>query len=169
MILVLVRLVHLLLGVFWGGTVLFAALYLMPSVGEAGPAGGQVMKQLMKRGYLGAMTLVGLVTVLTGVYVLWSVSGGFGSDFMGSARGIVLSSGGLTGVLALGVLAHVSRPTARKIGEVAQRMAATDGPPADDDAAEMARLSAKARRALNVVFVLMLVTLACMAYGAHGA
>jgi uncharacterized membrane protein len=169
MSLVMIRLIHVLLGIFWGGTVIFVTIYLMPSIRAAGPAGGKVMAQLMKRGYLGAITLVGLFTVLTGVYVLWSVSSGFHSDFMGSVRGIVLSTGGLTGFLALGVLAHMSRPTARKLGVVAQRMSAGEGPPSEEDVAEMARLQGKLGLALTITFVLMVITLVTMTFGAHGA
>ena len=169
MSLVIIRLVHVLFGIFWGGAVIFAAFYLMPAVKDAGPAGSQVMAQLMKRGYLGAMTLVALVTVVTGGYALWLVSGGFGPDFMGSGRGIMLSTGGLTGFLALGVLAHMSRPTAKKISAIAQRVAASGAPPSDEDAAEIARLQAKAGLALNITLVLIVITLVCMTFGSHGA
>lgn len=169
MTLVLIRLLHVLLGVFWGGTVLFAMLFLDPSTREAGPAGGQVMQQLMKRGYMGTMILVGLFTVLTGVYVLWAVSGGFDASFMGSFKGIILSTGALTGILALGVGAHFSRPTARKMGVVAQRVASAEGAPNPDDVAEMARLRGRLTVAIRILGVLMALTLVLMAYGAHGA
>jgi hypothetical protein len=123
----------------------------------------------MKRGYMGTMILVGLFTVLTGGYVLWAVSGGFDASFMGSFKGIMLSTGGLTGVLALGVGAHVSRPTARKMAAVAQKVAAAEGAPDPADVAEMDRLRGKLTLALRILGALMIVTLVAMTYGAHGA
>ena len=127
------------------------------------------MQQLIKRGYMGTMVLVGLFTVLTGSYVLWAVSGGFDASFMGSLKGIMLSTGGLTGILALGVGAHVSRPTVRKMGVVAQRVMSAEGAPDPDDVAEMGRLRSKLTLALRILGVLMVITLVAMAYGAHGA
>jgi len=169
MTLMMIRLLHVLLGVFWSGAVLFLMLFLDPATRAAGPAGGQVMQQLQKRGFVGTLVLVGLVTVLTGVYVLWSVSGGFESAYMGSLRGIMLSTGALTGLLALGTGAHVSRPTVRKLGVVAQRVASAEGAPDPDDLAEMARLRARLTLAVRIAGVLLAITLVTMVYGAHGA
>ena len=81
MTLVLIRLLHVLLGVFWGGAVLFLMFFLDPATRAAGPAGGQVMQELQKRGFINVLLLVGLTTVLTGFYVLWAVSGGFDAPF----------------------------------------------------------------------------------------
>ena len=169
MTLVLIRLLHVLLGVFWGGAVLFLMFFLDPATRAAGPAGGQVMQQLQKRGFTGTLVLVGLATVLTGFYVLWAVSGGFDAPFMGSGRGIVLSTGALTGLLALATGAHVSRPTVRKLGVVAQRVASAEGAPDPDDLAEMERLRARLTLAVRIAGVLLVITLATMVYGAHGA
>lgn len=168
MSLVLIRLVHVLLGIFWGGTVLFAMFYLDPAARAAGPAGGKVMQQLMKRGYMGAMTLIGLVTVLTGLYVMWRISGGFDPAYMGSVRGILISTGMLTGIGVLGVLAHMSRPTSKKLAAVAQRVATVEGEPDPADLAEMQRLRDKLTLALRIAGVLMAITLVCMAVGSHG-
>jgi len=169
MSLVIVRSIHVLLGIFWGGSVLFAMLYLDGATKDAGPAGGKVMQQLQKRGYMSRLLLVGATTVVTGAYVLWSVSGGFDPAFMGSLRGIVVSTGALTGFLVLGVLGHMSLPTARKMGVVAQRVAAAESAPDPDDLAELARLRAKLSLALRIAGVLMAVTLVAMTVGAHGA
>lgn len=165
---VMIRLVHVLLGIFWGGTVLFSMLYLDPATKAAGPAGGEVMQQLQKRGYLGAMILVGTITVITGTYLLYALIGTMGSSFMGTTRGILLSTGALTGFLTLAVVGSFSRPTARKMKVVAERMAESDGAPNPDDVAEMARLRARVTLGLRMGGVLMAVTLGAMVFGAHG-
>jgi uncharacterized membrane protein len=169
MSLVLIRLLHVLLGIFWAGSVLVSMLYLQPATEEAGPAGGEVMQQLQKRGFLGASLLAGLFAVLTGGYVLWKVSGGFDPSYMGSLRGIMLSTGGLTGLLALAVGAHVSRPTARKLGVVAERVAAAAGNPDPEDVVMMTRLRRRGTVALRIAGVLVVITLVTMTYGAHGS
>ena len=42
-----IRILHVVIGAFWVGAVLFIAAFLAPSVRAAGPAGGAVMQQLM--------------------------------------------------------------------------------------------------------------------------
>ena len=49
-LLIVLRLLHIVLGVFWVGAVVFIAFLLFPSVRESGPAGGAVMQRLMGRG-----------------------------------------------------------------------------------------------------------------------
>lgn len=161
------RAVHVLLGSFWVGTVLFAMLYLDPAVREAGPDGGRVMGILLRRGYLRTILLVGAVVVLSGVYLLWTVSGGFSAGFMGSPSGILLSTGGLAGILALLVGAHVSLPTARKLGELGRQMADSEGAPEQGDLEEMSRLQRKLTRALRTAGILLLVAILSMALGPH--
>lgn len=167
MTLAIVRALHVLLGVFWGGTLLFVMFFLNPAVRSVGPAGGKVMQELQKRGHITTMLIVGTLTVLTGIYVLWAVSGGFG-PYMGTPQGIVLSTGGLTGILVLVGLAHMIRPTMKKLGPVAQRVQAAEGEPDAEDVAEVQRLQGKLTRTIKVMGVLMIVTLVLMAWGAHG-
>jgi uncharacterized membrane protein len=169
MSLIAIRFLHVVLGIFWAGAVLFIMLFLDPATREAGPAGGQVMQRLYKRGYMGTLALVGLFTVVSGIYVLWVVSGGFDAVFMGSLRGITLSMGMLMGILALGVAAHLARPAARKMDAVAERVAAAGGSSDPDDVAELARLGSRLTLATRILGVLLALTLVAMVLGAHGA
>jgi hypothetical protein len=162
-----IRVVHVVLGAFWVGAVLFAALFLDPVVRELGPVGGRVMGILQRRGYVKTMLAVGVTTVLTGVYLLWRISGGFSADYMGMRAGILLSSGGLAAILALVVGSTVTRPTAAKLGAIASRVAGTGAPPSADDAAQIAVLQRRMTVALRTVAVLLLVALAAMALGPH--
>jgi len=114
------------------------------------------------------MILIGTITVITGTYLLYALIGAMGSSFMGTTRGIALSMGALTGFLTLGVVGSFSRPTARKMKVVAERMAESDGAPNPDDIAEMARLRARVTLGLRMGGVLMAVTLVAMVFGAHG-
>ena len=77
------------------------------------------MQALMKKGMPRMLTVVGLFTILTGIYLLWELSGHFSGTFMGSGSGILLSTGALFGLIALLIGVHVSRPTVNKLGEIA--------------------------------------------------
>lgn len=164
---VVLRGAHVLLAAFWAGTLFFAVIFLDPSVREAGPEGGKVMQILLRRGYLGAMLTVGALTVLSGIYLLWRISGGFGAPYMGSLGGILASVGGLAGVVALSAGFFVSRPAARAMGEVGARIARSEGAPAPEDLAELERLRNRLTTALRVAGVLLFVAVVAMTVGAH--
>jgi uncharacterized membrane protein len=161
------RVVHVLLGVFWAGAVFFLMLFLEPAVREAGPAGGKVMASVQRRGFTRVLSLVGLFNLLTGVYLLWAISGGFSNGFMGSRSGILLSTGMLAGILALGVGIHMTKPTAERLVSLGSHLAALEGPPSPDDLAEMDRLRGKLRAALRIGSALLLGALVLMALGPH--
>jgi len=42
----ILRVIHILLGIFWVGTALFFVLFFEPTIRAAGPAGGAVMGRL---------------------------------------------------------------------------------------------------------------------------
>lgn len=162
-----VRVLHVLFGVFWAGAVFFSALFLDPAVREAGPEGGKVMGVLQRRGWMNAVLTMGTLTVLTGVYLLWVMSGRFSPGFMGSRPGILLSTGMLAGLLTLGIGMGLSLPTAKKVGALSARLAAAGGPPSAEDLAELARLRGRMTRLLRTVAVLLAVAVVTMALGPH--
>jgi hypothetical protein len=162
-----VRVTHVLLGVFWAGSVLMLTLFILPAVEASGPAGGTVMQALTKRAMPRVLTFVGLFTILTGIYLLWQLSAHFSGAFMGSSSGILLSTGALFGLIALLIGVHVSRPAVNKLGEVGARVAASGTPPSAEDMAEMARLRARLGTATRLMAVALVVTVICMALGPH--
>lgn len=112
--LLLARLLHIVVGVFWGGAVFFAALLLVPAVRDAGPEGGKVMGALVKRGLLNVLPASGIVTVLSGIWLYWKVSAGFNPDYMGSRPGMVYGLGMITALIALAIGVLVMRPAVIK-------------------------------------------------------
>jgi uncharacterized membrane protein len=161
------RVIHVLFGVFWAGATFMIALFLEPTVREAGPAGGAVMGGMVRRGYTKFISVVALVSVLTGLWLMWRLSGHFSSGFMGSRRGILLSIGMLAGLLALGTGVHMVRKAVTRLAEIGGRVAASGAPPNPEDQAEMARLQGKVRTATRITAVLLLVAVVTMALGPH--
>lgn len=97
------RVVHMVLGVFWVGTLMFSALFLLPAIRDAGPDGAKVAAGLMRRRFLDVLPAAAAVTVLSGFWLYWRVSAGFSSGYMGSSPGMAYGLGGLAAVLALGL------------------------------------------------------------------
>jgi hypothetical protein len=160
----LLRLVHILFGVYWAGTIFFFATYLEPTLRALGPDGGKVMIEMFRRRYLTVLPVAATLTVLSGVWLLSITSGGFDPVFMGSRMGVTLSVGGLAAIGALLIGVFVMRPAAMRIWGIARAM-----PTLTDDAtraarmAEMTALRARTQASARIIFVLLLVAVVTMA------
>src|SRR4029079_14921454 len=95
--LLLARLIHVVTGVFWAGTISFNATYLFPSLRDAGPDAAKVAAGLMKRRCLGVLPAGALLTILSGLWLYWTDSAG-STAFMRSGTGMAFGTGA---VLAL--------------------------------------------------------------------
>jgi hypothetical protein len=163
-LIVLLRLVHIVLGIFWAGTIFFFVTFLEPSVRGAGPEGGKVMFQLFSRRYLDILPVIAALTILSGVWLMWKVSAGFTPTWMGSRLGIVLSLGGTAALLGFIVGFAMMRPAAQRIFAIMQAM-----PQTADEAArqslmsEMAGLRARTKSSARLVAVLLLIASVAMA------
>lgn len=161
---ILLRIIHVVCGTFWVGAVFMTVLFLIKALADVGPAGGQVMGALIKRRYFDILPAIALVTVLSGIDLLRRVSGGFGSEYMGSRTGIVLSVGAVAGFLALAIGVLISRPaTLGAAGLMGKAASMPDGPEKGALMAQVAARRARGMMSLYVVAVLLFVAVTCMA------
>jgi hypothetical protein len=159
----LFRLVHIVAGVFWVGSVLFIAWYLAPTIRALGPAGGPVMDHLTRVRKMSVGLIVGmLLTVVSGVFLLRLDSAGLQGAWFRSGPGMTFSIGGLLAVVSglLGIL--VSSPTAKRLGALAAAMRGAT-PPTPDQSQEFQRLQARLSIAGRVNAVLLMLATAAMA------
>lgn len=164
---IILRLVHILGGIFWVGATLFLAYFLMPAARAAGPSAGAVMSQLMERRRLQLWINVAMTLAILAGIALYAIDsrisgGGFGR----SATGMTLGVGALLAVAAAGVGGAVGRPTGRKLGEIARRMQEAQrvgGPPPPELVAEAQPLQEKLSRALTIMSWLLVLSATTMA------
>ncbi len=161
------RTVHVLGAVFWAGATFLLLFFLEPAARDSGPAGREVLGNMVRRGYSGFVANVALVTILTGFWLIWRMSGHFSPAFMGSTAGMLLSVGMLTGVLALGTGVHMVRRPTRKLAELGGRIATAGAAPTPEELAELTRLQDKIRTSIRITAVLLLITVVTMALGPH--
>jgi uncharacterized membrane protein len=161
------RVVHVLLAAFWAGSVFLMAIFLVPAVEEAGPAGGTVMQALTRRRMPRILIWTGVLTILTGLYLLWQLSHHFTASFMGSSSGILLSVGALLGIIALFVGVHMSKPAVDKLGALGAKVAGSGAPPTPEDLAQMERLRGRLKLATRLMAAMLAIALVCMALGPH--
>ena len=112
--LLVMRLLHIGTGVFWAGTLMFNAAFLMPAFRDAGPDGAKVAAALARRRFMDIMPWIAALTIVSGIWLFWFDSVGFRPPFMRSRMGISLGVGALAAVIAFVLGVAVMRPAMNK-------------------------------------------------------
>lgn len=159
----LLRLLHIVIGVFWVGAVTFIAFFLIPSLRAVGPAGGAVMEQLTARRMPLWLMGAGILTVLSGFGLYWHDSAGFSSTWLASGPGRTFGFGAVMALIAVVVGMAVNSPVASRLGGLGTRIKAAGRPPSPDELAEMQRLQQRLARASVLAALLLLLAAAAMA------
>jgi hypothetical protein len=162
-LMLIARILHIGLGVFWAGALVFMAVFLEPSVRGAGPDGAKVMQQMMKRGLLNVMPVVAFLTIVSGVTLYWLIDSTF-RLWMYSAYHFALAAGGVIAIVAFAIGVLVMRPAALRAAAIGQGAAQLpEGPERDGKMAEVQALRRRSAVAGRVVAVLLSVTVITMA------
>jgi uncharacterized membrane protein len=136
-------LLHVLFGILWAGGGITLGVFIVPSVLEAGPAGGAVMAGAVRRRMAVVLTMSAALVVLTGVRLFMLR---FSTAWLGSPEGIVLTLGALLGLGAFALAVFVQRPAVTKLAAIAAEIARAGGPPTPAQTSTLRGLQQKLRR-----------------------
>jgi uncharacterized membrane protein len=134
------RLVHIVLGIVWVGSGIFAAFFLIPALANNRALMAPVMEGLQRRRVFIIVPTAGLLTILAGIRLLWIDSAGFAESYMQTGPGRTFSIGGTAAIIALLLQVFVARPAGVRLGAIAAQLAASP------TAADRDRLSARTER-----------------------
>jgi hypothetical protein len=160
--LLLLRLVHILGGIFWVGSGLFTAFFLMPVLGQAGSAAAPVMIGLQKRRMMTIMPIVALLTILSGIRLMMVTSNGFSRDYFVLASGKTYAMSGILAIVSLLLGLIVARPAATRMMELS-RMVASAETDRQRLGAEIRALQRRAAYSSTIAIALLLLSAAGMA------
>jgi uncharacterized membrane protein len=166
-LLIVLRIVHVVGGVFWAGAILFVVHFLEPAVRDAGPDGAKVMQALGKRRYLEVVPTVAAFTLLSGYALYWRTFGRLHPGPGASGPELALGLGGLASLVAFVIGVSLLRPSALRIGVLGAEMAEV---PDEKKAAlqeEIGRLRLRMRRSGRWVGALLGVAILSMAVGRY--
>ena len=158
---VVLRLLHIVGGSVWVGSVVFTAFFLMPSIAAAGPGGGAVMRELGQRKIPQFMMSLMAVTLLSGVGLMGVIASRSDGTWFSSPTGRLISFGAALAIIASIYGAVVNRPTGMRMQKLGAEMGS--GQPTPAQAAEMKQLQSKLLRASQIVAVTLLIVVAAMA------
>lgn len=161
-VIIVLRIVHIVLGVFWVGTIFFVVTFLAPSVQALGAQGAPLMQQLLQRRYFTILPLIAALTIVAGLLLYWRDSAGFTGDWMGTRSGMVLGTGGVLSVVAFVIGVFLMRnPTLKALALAPKAQQLADG--REREAAMQEIQALRQRAATSARWVAALLALATLA------
>ena len=162
---VIFRLVHIVAGVFWVGSVFLLVTQIQPTAAAIAPAGAPFMAELLgKRRLVQRIIGMGVVTVVAGLFLYWRdwhVYSSFG-DWIGSTFGVTLTVGAIAAIAALAIGIAVTRPKVEQMLALMRQIGASEGAPAPELVAQLGAIQARLRLAARLSLALLVVAVLAM-------
>jgi uncharacterized membrane protein len=162
------RIFHIGAGIAWVGSVYFLVVFVQPTSEAIGPAAAPFMNELLgARKLVDRIIALAAVTILAGLILYlkdMDLAGGFG-DWIGTARGVVFTIGGVAAILAVAIGIFGTRPAVQRLLAVGRQVGpATQGggSPPPELAAEVTVLQGKLRGLARASFGLLVVAVLAM-------
>jgi hypothetical protein len=163
-ILNLLRFVHVVAGILWGGAAISYLFFVKPSVTAIGAAGPQFMKNLMeRRKYPIFMMSTSLMTVLSGAALYWMLSGGLSLTWVISGPGLGFTIGSVAALIAFLVGTFGIGPTAGQMGALGGQIAASGKGPTPEQVTQMETLEKRLNLAEQIDFIMLVIAMLTMA------
>ncbi len=147
MLIIVLRAMHILGGIFWAGAAMLLYFFVVPSARATRPESGRFMQHLAGASGLSVwMQIASWATVIGGIGLFAPVTGGLEPAIMRTPRGIALSVGAL---LALGAFLEgllLAGPLARKMAAIGSEMTASGKGPGAEQAQQLQAVQERLQR-----------------------
>jgi hypothetical protein len=163
---IILRLIHILAGVFWAGTAFLMAGFLVPTMRATGREGGVFIQHLMRERRLHvALGVAMLLTVLSGIAMYAKLAAATHGAWAGTPPAMAYGVGAVAAI-AGGITGAVFGGSAgRRMAAISSSIEA--GGPSPEQQAEMGRLQRRIRNGTKVTAGLLGVAVAAMAIGRY--
>jgi uncharacterized membrane protein len=158
--LLVLRLIHIITGIIWGGGALIMEFFISRSIAATGESGKEVAQYLMTRLRMHRfMTAMAVSTILAGTLLYWHDSDGFTSAWMTSGAGIGFGIGAV-----FGLIAFVSGATfGGNNAKLAQIGAQIQGKPTDEQLAQIQAIQKRIKTVSPIHIYSMILAMLFMA------
>jgi uncharacterized membrane protein len=159
--LVILRMTHIVAGVFWVGAAVTAYSFIEPTVADLGDDGQRYMRQLTKRRrFPEFVTAAAVLNLAAGGILYWRVSGGLQGAWIWSPSGMGFTMGALAAILAAAIAVAFVLPTLKQMERLAVGSA---GPTSSTSPSELHRLERRLRLASLGNVLMLTVAVVAMA------
>lgn len=121
--LLLLRLLHVLGGIAWVGSALFTTVFLLPALAASGASAAPVMAALRARRLLTFLPTVAILTIGSGLRLLWITSAGLSSAYFATPHGLAFGLAGASAFVAFVLGWLFIRPSAARSAQLGQAIA----------------------------------------------
>jgi uncharacterized membrane protein len=154
------RLIHIVGGVFWLGSAFTMFFFVGPAVQATGESGLKVVQHMMTKAQVSQRIMAAsILTVLSGGWLYWIDSDGFSSAWTRSGAGWGFGIGGLLALIGLAFGMQVGRNN-RALAGLAGSL---QGPPTQEQREKMAAIQKRADGLSRISSAALLLSLVCMA------
>jgi uncharacterized membrane protein len=161
----LFRIVHIVAGVLWVGSVFLFVTFVSPSAAAIAPAGAPFMAELLgKRRLVDRIITLGVITVLAGLFMYWHdwhLFPNFG-DWVSSRFGGTLTIGMISALIALSLGGSITRPNVRRLLALGRQVAESGAPPTPEVAAQIGAIQARLKVWARVSLAFLLFAVVAM-------
>ncbi|MBI5654024.1 MAG: hypothetical protein HZC40_26785 [Chloroflexi bacterium] len=163
-ILIALRLIHILAGIYWAGAAVLVAAFLTPAVRAMGSDGGKFMQQLVgKQQFSLYLSLAAYASTFAGIVLYWRASLGFQIAWIIAPSGLMFTIGSLAGIITVVMGQLVNAPTAARMSALANEMQSAGAPPQPAQIAEMQKLQTRLGQAGVIAAILLIISASAMA------
>jgi uncharacterized membrane protein len=157
---VVLRIIHIVAGVFWVGSSLFTGIFLGPAVSATAEAGQRVLAQLTTKARItAAISASAGLTALAGGWLYWLDSAGLTSEWMHKGPGVGFGIGALFAVVGLVFGSMVGRD----MGALGKLATEISGKPTPEQLGKIGAVRRQLAYAGPTTTVTLLIALICMA------
>jgi len=161
------RIIHVLGGVIWVGSMFFVSMFLIPAMTEAGPDAGKVMAGLERRKFMIVIPVIAILTLLSGIWLYWRASMGFNPAYMRSGPGRSYGLGAGLAILAFIIGLTMTRPAMMKATRLMQSLATASPAERESIMAEADASRARGAKWGKVIGYLLIGSATLMALGRY--
>ena len=154
------RLIHIIGGVFWVGSSVIFGFFISPTVAATADSGQKFMAHLITKTRLtGAITASAILTVLAGAALYWIDSQGFTSLWQSSGPGLGFGLGALFALVGL----VFGMMVGRNVGILGKLASQVQGKPTNEQMGRIQSAQKQLGYAAPVSTLFLILALVCMA------
>jgi uncharacterized membrane protein len=157
------RIIHVVTGVFWAGTIFFMVSFLIPAMAKVGPGAGPVQAELARRKLFQKLPIIALLAIISGFWMYYLRMQG-SSSWAPTNEAKVLGAGGVAALIAFIYGATVARPNQDRAAALAVEAATMpEGAEKNAKLAQAGVHRGKVAMAARIVATLIGITVIAMA------
>ena len=157
---IVLRLLHIISGAFWVGTILFMVMFLRPRLREFSSGVDRRLTGSVERVVGTATGVSGLITVVAGIALALRLRWGHLDTFFNTGWGYAILVGFIAAMAAF-VAGGLSGGTSARLASITDGFA--DAPPGDDELAQVQELDARLVRLERIHALFIVIAVASMA------